>query len=219
MTIPGHVELRKQDVVDAVQSEWADLHALVLQSAHRLTVPAEEGGWSAKDVLAHLYWGERWMAGQLGLPVSKLPPVPPTLDLADQDQRNAWFSRLDCARPLEEVLMELEDTHGALVSRLQRVPESVLNAPFQVNPKIPPPEYSHLQAQWRPLWPLWRWVVTTTFHHYRHHLPALQAWAATEEASTSFYSTQWARASLGPVSTPRGQSILSRSTFFWCIRR
>ena len=180
MTIPGYMELRKRDVVETIQSEWTDLHALVLLAADQLTVLEGEGAWSAKDVLAHLCWGERWMAGQLGLPVRRLPAVPPKLDLADQDQRNAWFSRLDCPRSLEEVLMELEDTHGALLSRLQRVPETVLNAPFRVNPKIPPPEYSHLQAQWRPLWPLWRWVVSTTFDHYRQHLPALRAWAGTE---------------------------------------
>jgi hypothetical protein len=180
MTIPGYGELRKQDVLETIQSEWTDLHTLVLQPADLLTLAEGEGECNVKDVLIHLCWGERWMAGQLGLPVRLLPAVPPTLDLADQDQRNAWFSSLDCLRPQEEVLMELEDTHRALVSRLQRVPETVLNAPFQVNPKIPPLEYSQLQAQWRPLWPLWRWVVSTTCDHYRQHIPAREAWAATE---------------------------------------
>jgi hypothetical protein len=62
MTIPAYVELRKQDVLETIQSEWTDLHALVLQSADQPTLPEGEGEWSVKDVLAHLCWGERWMA-------------------------------------------------------------------------------------------------------------------------------------------------------------
>lgn len=180
MDIPTYVELRKQDVLESIQSTWTDLHALLLQLSDPLMLPEENGEWSVKEVLTHLCCRERWMAGQLGMPVRVLPAVPPTLDLADQDQCNAWISSLDCSRTQEEVLGELEDTHCALFSRLQRVSEAELNAPFQVNPKIPPAEYSQLQAQWRPLWPMWRWVVSMTFDRYREHLLALEAWAAAD---------------------------------------
>jgi hypothetical protein len=180
MFISVYAALSKEDVLETIQSEWTNLHVLVLQVPDPFPRVESAGEWSVKDMLTHLCWGERWMVGQLGMPVRGLPAMPATLDPADQEQRNRWFSSLDCNRPQEELLAELEDTHRALLVRLQRVPETMLNAPFQVNPQVPPPEYSRLEAQWRPLWPMWRWVMSTTIDRYRQHLPDLEAWAPLE---------------------------------------
>ncbi|GEM_PF-666923 len=196
MTIPTFVEvaIAKDDVVATIRAEWEALYALVMplsEVSDRVSIVPEAGAaseecnkdeWNLKDILAHICWGERWMAGQIGLPVRELPTPDPSLDLADQDQRDAWFYRLDHDRPFEDVLAEGKAIHSALMGRLEQLSEAFLNAPFHVNPQVPPAEYSQIEAQWRPLWPLWRWVVSMTYDRYRQHLPRLQAWFTTDKA-------------------------------------
>jgi hypothetical protein len=132
MFISVYADLSKEDLMDTIQSEWTNLHALVLQLPDPLPRVERAGEWSVKEMLAHLCWGERWMVGQLGMPVRRLPAMPVTLDPADQEQRNAWFCSLDRNRSQEELLAELEDTHRALVVRLQRVLQTVLESILKV---------------------------------------------------------------------------------------
>ncbi len=82
----------------------------------QLLLPDAIGSWSTKDLQDHIISNNRWLAVQLRALVRGTLPTaedtygheqtPPTgTDLADQEQRNAWWYTVDRARPLDETLV------------------------------------------------------------------------------------------------------------------
>src|SRR5256885_17248131 len=84
----------------AARGEWEA--ALAGIAEERMTEPLLEGGWSVKDVVAHVCWSEREMVGV----IRERALVGSDLWALDLDARNAIVRDQNRDRPLAEVLAE-----------------------------------------------------------------------------------------------------------------
>lgn len=110
------------------------------------------GGWSVKDVIAHVAWHEREMAGvirQRALVGSSLWSLP-------LEQRNAAIFAENRDRPLTEVLDEARRVFPEMLELLEGLTdEDLLDA-------------SHFREM-PPDWIPWEVIASNTFEHYPDH--------------------------------------------------
>jgi uncharacterized protein (TIGR03083 family) len=140
----------------AVRAEWDHLLAEIPEA--RLAAPGAAGTWSAKDVIAHVTWGEREMLGlirQRALAGSDLWQF-------STAERNAAIYAQNRDRPLREVLAEARAVYPELLAAF----ESLDDADF-----TDPARYAGMPPDWQP----WDIFAQNTFTHYRDHLPDLRA--------------------------------------------
>src|SRR5690242_19446194 len=99
-------------MVRAARGEWE----AVLARAPRegLTEPSLPGGWSVKDVLAHITWGEHEGIGLMR--ARRL--VGSDLWKLHDDARNAIVVEQNRSRPLDEVLRDHEATSRQFIEEL-----------------------------------------------------------------------------------------------------
>jgi uncharacterized protein (TIGR03083 family) len=145
-----------------IRSAYTDFEAaLNAIPTERWTDPAFDGGWSVKDILAHITWSEREMRNVLrdrsmagGSDLWQLPT---------NDERNAITYEQDKDRPLDDVLTEHRAVHAELVSLIERLTDDELNsaAPF---------------AEMPPDWSMAMLLPGNTHKHYAEHAEMLKAW-------------------------------------------
>jgi hypothetical protein len=124
-----------------------------------LVEPGLPGGWSVKDVLAHVAWGQREAVGV----VRARALVGSELWRLSDDERNAVVYREHRDRPLDDVLAEAEAVYADFVAAISSLTDDELNDPDR---------FQGMPADWRP----WR-----TLHdpdHYAHHAADVRAWRA-----------------------------------------
>jgi uncharacterized protein (TIGR03083 family) len=129
----------------------------------RLTEPILPGGWSVKDVLAHIAWGEREGIGVMrerALVGSEL------WDLTE-DERNAAVVRESRSRDVDEVLREYGTAFAEYVSAITLLSDEDLNGPERIRGL----------AERIPGWPPWR--VLYDPNHYEEHGRTIEAAFAT----------------------------------------
>jgi len=101
--------LSKTQLLTELRTEQADWEALLdeIGQAH-MTQPEVAGGWSIKDIVAHLTgWRRRSVRRFQALLHHEpdfSPPWPP--ELREDDEINAWMYESNRDRPLAEVLSE-----------------------------------------------------------------------------------------------------------------
>jgi hypothetical protein len=178
--VPTKVELLARS--RAARAAWEAVLDRVPRD--RLAAPGAAGAWSAKDVQAHLTTNNRWMAGQLrALARGALPTAaecyghertpPRGTDLADQEQRNAWWHSIDRKRPLEEVLAEGPRWATALEEAITALPEEEFARPYTFA------DYHHLARvrparDGEPSWPLGAIIASYADEHYAPHTDELR---------------------------------------------
>src|SRR5579883_3031221 len=119
----------KTQLINDLHSEQARWEALLsdIGEAH-MTQPEVAGGWSIKDIVAHLTaWRRRSVArfqAALRHESSFDPPWPP--DLETDDEINPWIYAANRDRPLADVLQESRDVFQQLVDTLNAFPETEL---------------------------------------------------------------------------------------------
>jgi hypothetical protein len=158
--VDGFAEPTSDALVRMLEDEWADWERLIgrASAAGRLTEPGACGGWSFKDVIAHLTAYQRFGAELLG---GRVRPVCVPDEIGfDTQRRNEWFHEQDRGRPLDDVLADARQVHAEIVRRVQAMSPDELRA--------------HPVA-WQ-AWPAWRWVIHLTHEHYPEHVPGLTAW-------------------------------------------
>lgn len=124
----------------------------------RLTEPILDGGWSVKDTLAHIAWGER---EAIGVAQARALVGSPLWEL-DQDERNEKVVRESRARSLEDVLDDYRRTFDEFVSAIEGLSNEELNDPTRfagLPERIP---------GWLP------WRVLYDPNHYEDHARALE---------------------------------------------
>ena len=107
--------------VQEAREEWQSLIEEV--DKPRMIEPGLPGGWSVKDVIAHITWYEREMIGMLkamALEGSDLWQLP-------QDKRNVPIYDENRDRPLEEVLSEAEQVYDLLFEAIASISEDELS--------------------------------------------------------------------------------------------
>lgn len=171
----------KQDILARIEQSHARWRELVSGlTAAQLLAPGAAGDWSARDVVAHIAAGERWLAGQLAAYLRGEAPgwgecyggefeaLPPGISLETQDGRNAWQHQRLQALTLDEVRELTESAHPKLAAVLEQIPAKIYSEPFSIGGNGP-------VGQIRPAtpgeagFPLWRWVAGATYLHYEDH--------------------------------------------------
>ena len=120
--VPGS----KAELMSEIKREWKLLMDVVakLEAANKINVP-DEGGWSAKDNLAHL---AEWMNSLMGYHMDKRPPEE-VMGLT-KEQTEGWdieiitpelFER-NKNRSIEDVMEHLKQTYERLLAKLDATP-------------------------------------------------------------------------------------------------
>jgi uncharacterized protein (TIGR03083 family) len=158
---PPEEPVRKDELLERVRHDRAEWEALVARiPRERLTEPGLPGGWSVKDTMAHIAWGEREAFGVMrarALAGSDLWNLP-------QDERNAAVFEQNRHRPLEDVLAEHERTFTEFLAALEELTEDDLNDPARF------PPLAEVIPGWRP------WRVLYDPDHYTSHGQDVHAW-------------------------------------------
>jgi hypothetical protein len=143
--------------IRAARADWDGLVASIPRG--RLTQPGLPGGWSVKDVLAHISWGKREGVGL----IRARALVGSDLWRLNDDERNAVVYQENKDRPLDEVLAESKQVQDDFIAALASLTDEELNDPAH---------FKGMPPTWRP----WRTVYDP--HHYAHHAADVRAWLA-----------------------------------------
>jgi uncharacterized protein (TIGR03083 family) len=176
----------KQTILERFRSAAEALDAAIAPlSDEQLLSPPAGGGWSKRDILAHIAADQRWWAGQLRAAIDGRPPSPEecfavpaappaTYDMATQDGRNAWQHDHHADQPLAVIRELLATSRARLVELANELPDDEYAKPYAIVD-------SGYTGQVRPArdgeqaFPLWQWFRGNTWHHYEDHLGGLQA--------------------------------------------
>ncbi len=148
-------------MIDQARDRLAE--ALAGVSRERLVAPGAEGGWSAKDILAHITWSERELVGVL----QQRAMVGSDLWRLSQDERNAVVYASNRERPLDDVLEDARQVFAALRAEIARLSDAEINDPALI---------ANIPGGITP----WQLLAGGTWRHYDEHLPDVQARAAAE---------------------------------------
>jgi hypothetical protein len=121
--------------------------------------PGMDGGWSVKDMLAHLaFWESRTLTLYRAVKNNREPS--PSLKDRDIDDVNAEVYTERKAWPLEKVIQDEEQAYQELLELVESVPEEDLFGPYR---------FALLENR-----PFYEWVDGNTYGHYAEHIDMLE---------------------------------------------
>ncbi len=139
------------------RGRWDAVLALI--PTDRMEQPALKGGWSVKDLIAHITWFEREMVNLLhtrSLAGGSILWARPT------DERNLAIYTENRDRPLHEVQTESVEVYAEFLALCETLIDGDLTTPARF--EMPP--------DWLP----WRIFAENTYEHYRDHAEELRKW-------------------------------------------
>lgn len=137
-------------------TDWERLLATI-PTSRMLDVVA--GGWTVKDIIAHVTWGEREMVGVL----KQRALIGSDLWSVSQQERNDAVWEQNRARPLLDVLREAGQVYAELVEELEKIEDEELNEARY---------FREMPADWKP----WQVIAGNTFEHYPEHVAMIREW-------------------------------------------
>lgn len=150
----------KAELLERVRKDRALWEATIADiPRERMTTPELPGGWSIKDAMAHITWGEREAIGMIR--ARRL--VGSDLWKLDEDARNEAVYRQNRDRGLDDVLEDHARTHEEFVGGIEGLSDEELNEPASF-----PPLATTLPG-WRP------WRILYDPDHYAHHARDVRA--------------------------------------------
>jgi hypothetical protein len=156
---------QKSELLDKIAMEWTLLQSTIAGwSAEQKIAPVLEGGWSAKDTLAHIRaWEQEMIAWFEALQHGERPDRPP-FGLSNEavDQMNEAFYRENQARPLAQVQAESRRSHEQVLQTVQSATDVDL--------------FDAKRFQWLEGNAFWPIVAANTCWHYQEHREALESW-------------------------------------------
>jgi hypothetical protein len=129
------ISLSKKQLLAEMQSEQAAWLALLDEiGEENMTQPEVAGGWSIKDIVAHITgWRRRTVLrfrAALDPTVDMTPDYPAELDEDDEvDEINAWIYKANRDRPLADVLNDSREVFQQLVAEVSALSDEQLNDP------------------------------------------------------------------------------------------
>lgn len=158
-------EITKQEMLDLINDEWIALED-VLRSLdeEKLDQVGVEGGWTVKDVLAHITAWEKlmiqWLQESLRGETPQRPAPGESWD--DLDDFNERLYSDNKGKMLGEVLQEFTEVHARAIQAVSGMQESDL---------IDPDRF-----EWRRGDPIWHLVAGNTWLHYAEHRETISRW-------------------------------------------
>jgi hypothetical protein len=151
----------KAGLLERIHAEHASLEALLAQlDEDQMTQPAVVGGWSIKDILAHITAWEKcmlqWMAETRQGLIPRLPA-----SKHDLHRWNVRFYQQNQARSLADVLAEFYRSYQEVLHWIAETPEEEL--------------VKEIHGAW-PKGPLWQGIADNTWGHYKEHAASIRKW-------------------------------------------
>jgi hypothetical protein len=125
-----------------------------------------QGGWSVKDILAHITFWERLALDRLFAARDNKPMQIELVGSWDVDQLNAHVYGENKDRPLEDVLADARSVHKEIMDFLESSEAGFVEGP--------------LPFDWAEGYPLWKFVDDNTSGHYKEHRETLEVWIAAQ---------------------------------------
>lgn len=154
----------KNELLAAIRREWKLLMDVVakLEAANKLTAP-DEGGWSAKDNLAHL---AEWMNVMLGYHLDRRPPEE-VMRVSEEVTRdwdmeviNPVLYERNKDRSTQDVLEELNQVYERVLQKLESTLfEDLLKPRYAEDPEKRP---------------VLLWVLGDTTDHFAEHRETIE---------------------------------------------
>jgi hypothetical protein len=148
------------EYLEAVRSRRQEWQALLAQvGEQRMMLPELSGGWTVKDVIAHITWYEKETVRLLrtrALRGSDLWELP-------TDERNIPIYEMNRERSLADVLNESDRVHSELVSLIEPLEEADLTDASR---------YAEMPPDWIPL----AVFAGNTHEHYDDHIADIKDW-------------------------------------------
>jgi hypothetical protein len=119
-----------------------------------MTKPGAVGGWSVKDLIAHVTWWEEEALAHLPVILAGGRPPRYSVTYGGIDAFNAQMAEKKRDLPLAQALRERDETHRRLLAFLETVPE----------------EHIARETRFR------RRLRLDTYGHYRLHAEGIRAW-------------------------------------------
>lgn len=143
----------RDEVLRLIRASRAELEAALARTPdERIEEPLLDGGWSAKDLMAHVAHWEMAFLSNLG------EPPPPVADQGGEDATNRAVYQYHRTRPLLDIRREFEETHRRLLERVSQLDDDGLNArPVPDNDTV-----------------VWQYVAGETWDHYPAHVAQLE---------------------------------------------
>jgi len=137
--IPGN----KSDLLSAIEREWGLLIRLAENLTETQMTTLDEGGWSPRDNLAHL---SEWMKVLMGHHMDRRPSHE-VLGISEEVTKgwdmeiiNPVLFERNRGRSIQDVLDELKQVYGRLLSKLASMPfEDLLQPRHAAQPTSPAP--------------------------------------------------------------------------------
>ena len=164
--------LRKKELLSEIRRERAALDdTLMLLSARQMTKPGvTRGGWSVKDILAHLvewqkmnlHWYTAGLAGEK-------PAMPaPGFTLRDLPRLNQMIYRKHHRRSLQSVMRDYHSYHERVIDLIETLPDSDL--------------ITLQRFSWTgPSWTLSDYLRASTAAHYLWARKRIRRWLHSEK--------------------------------------
>lgn len=154
MNVRGFQHIWRRD-----RAEWERVLAEVGEDL--MLEPGLPGGWSVKDVIAHINWYEREMVNllkQRELAGSELWEL-------STDARNVPIYEAGKDQPLEQVLTESSQLFEQLWALVSELADEDL---------VESSRFNKMPEDWEP----WKVIASNTYEHYQQHIPDIRAWLA-----------------------------------------
>jgi hypothetical protein len=160
--------INKKQLIAEMHSEHAAWLALLDEIGEaNMTQPEVAGGWSIKDIVAHITgWRRRTVLrfrAALDPTVDMTPPWPAELNGDDDvDEINDWIYKTNRDRPLADVLNDSREVFQQLVAAIDALSDEQLNDPQR---------FPWLEGE----------RLTGSFifgHFHEEHEPDMRAWLA-----------------------------------------
>lgn len=165
-------QMDKLRLLDLIRAEHGFLRRALAELSENEMLSADlGGGWTAKDVMAHVTAWERrfyrsWAAAEAG-DADEWPEPGYTID--DVDRLNADDVAANKDRPLADVLIAFNDSYKRLLARTAEQPSEVLFSPGH---------YEFTREH-----PLYLFLAANTYEHYQEHAVSIREWVASRGAA------------------------------------
>ncbi len=155
--------LSKTQLLTELNNENASWQALLDDIGEaNMTQPEVAGGWSIKDIVAHLTGWRRRTVRRFQAALNHEPDFPPLWpsELQEDDEINAWIYEANRDRPLADVLSDSREVFQQLVAAINAFSDDELQNPQR---------FEWLEGE-----PLNGKFVFSHFHE--EHKPDMRAW-------------------------------------------
>ncbi len=144
----------KQELLTRAAREYTALHEALQGLNEAQMSEVWLGGWSVREIVAHLSGWHREMAPALERLARGEKPLPGGASYQDVDAWNARFAAAARGVPAADLLLELDKSHQEFLQAADRVPEE----------------------RFQPDRTAWKLVDLNSAHHYHEHAEQIRAW-------------------------------------------